>query len=452
MIKSYKIILIVQFFVLIAVAFLFYTIQDRIDFEVISKIALLLIGFSLFFVLGISIIIQRLIVAVINSDSDDNAHNDEDKFWRNSFLVNVVFSSIVLLCSLVSVVLSLEIGIKGYGDFGIRFSVFLGIVFVASLFVAVFLKIKDSVNEVSPILAVLMIFLSAPVFGGSLFIGFDNLLTLKYSKNEVVKNLETIPEVHETTVMRTDAAYAVIDSFAIDSLTIRQELNKVRDYEDDYYGIKDFSYPEIEKEVYSKGILENYNWHETQDFLRGFLSDFLKLKKDQSFMEIRRSIQMGLHSNNSYGILDIIKMVRHNSKDLEDTFQNYRPLIYAFISNKVYYDSNLNLLVDALIKSCYDIDQLDPDMNALENIYDSMIPSGKHPMVYYRKIQPYVSPAVLQLIKENADRNGESLYSTQLTTVWIYGFWARRKKERNMWATYRILLEIKEHYDVKEND
>ncbi len=452
MIKSYKIILIVQFFVLIAVAFLFYTIQYGIDFAVISKNPLLLIGLSLFLVLGISILIQRLTVTVINSDSVDNSENDEDKFWRNSFFANVAFNAIVLLCSLVYVVISLKIGIKDYEDFGIRFSVFLGIVFVASLLVGLFLKIKDSVKEVSPILGGLMIFLSALIFGGSLFIGFDTLLTLQYSKNEVVDHLKTIPEVDETSAIRTDTAYAVVDSFAIDSLTIRQELDEVRDYEDDYYGIKDLSYPETEKEVYSKGIFEDYNWHETQDFLRVFLSDFLKLKKNQSFMEIRRAIQMGLRVNKFPEILDKIKMVRHNSKDLEETFQDYRPLIYAFISNKVYYDSNLNLLVDALIKSCYDIDQLDPDMHALENIYDSMIPSGKHPMVYYRKIKPYVSPAVLQLIKKNADRNGESLYSTQLTTVWIYGFWARRKKERNMWATYRILLEIKEHYDVKEND
>ncbi|WJS95452.1 hypothetical protein NYQ10_03145 [Flavobacterium johnsoniae] len=451
MIKSYKTILIVQFFVLIVVVFLFYNLQYGIDFVVISKIPLLLIGFSLFLILGISILIQRLIIVIINSDSSENLKNGEDKFWSNCFFANVIFSAIVFIFSLVCVILNLKIGIKGFDGFGIRFSVFLGIAFTASFIVGLLLKIKKSVNEVSPLLGGLMIFLSLLIFGVSLFIGLNNLLKLQYSA-EVVDSLNTIPEVEEATVMRTDTAYAVVDSFAIDSLTIRQELDKVRDYEDDYYGIKDFSYPEIEKEIDSKGIFNDDNWHETQGFLRVFLSDFLKLKKAQSFMEIRRSIQMGLHSNNFYGILDKIKMVRYNSRNLEDTFQNYRPLIYAFISNKVYYDSNLNLLVDALIKSYDDIDALDPNMKVLENIYDSMIPSGKHPMLYYRKIQPYVSPAVLQLIKKNADRNGENLYSTQLTTVWIYGFWARREKERNIRAVHKILLEIKEHYDVKEND
>jgi len=268
----------------------------------------------------------------------------------------------------------------------------------------------------------------------------------------VVDTLKTIPEVDETTEMRTDTAYAVIDSFAIDSVAIYEGFEELRNYEDDYYGIKDFSYPEIEKEIDSKGIFNDDNWNETQDYLRFFLSNFLKLRKDQSFMEIRRSIQMGLRLNNSHGILDKIKMVRYNSRDLEDAFNNYSPLVYAFISNKMYFDSNLNLLVDALIKSYDDIDALDPDMNALENIYDIMASSRKYPMVYFPKIKPYVSPAALQLIKKNADRNGESLYSTQLTTVWIYSFWARRNKERNIGVTYDILVKIKEHYEGKENE
>lgn len=451
MIKSYKTILIVQFFVLIVVAFLFYNLQYGVDFVVISKDPLLLIGFSLLLILGISILIQRLIIVVINSDSSENSKNGEDKFWRNCFFANVIFSAIVFIFSLVCVILSLKINIKGLDGFGIRFSVFLGIAFTASFIVGLLLKIKDSVNEVSPLLGGLMIFLSVLIFGSSLFIGLNNLLKLQYSA-EVVDSLNTIPEVEETNVMRTDTAYAVIDSFEVDSVAIYDGFKELRDYEGDYYGIKDFSYPEIEKEIDSKGIFNDDNWYETQNYLRFFLSDFLKLRKDQSFMEIRRSIQMGLSSNNSHGILDKIKMVRYNSRNLEDTFDNYSPLFYAFISKEIYFDSNLNLLVDALIKSYDDIDALDPDMKILENIYDIMVSSRKHPMVYFRKIKPYVSPAALQLIKKNTDRNGESLYSTQLTTVWIYSFWARRNKERNIRAVHKILLEIKEHYDGKKNE
>lgn len=151
MIKSYKIILIVQFFVLAVFGFVLYTVEYGIAFAVIPKLILLLIGFFLLMTLGISIFIQRLIVSVIQSDSEvgDLENSSEDKFWRISFFTNLAFGVIVFLSSIICVILNFGMGIKGYSGFGIRFSVFFGILFVASLVVGLFLRIKDSVNEVN---------------------------------------------------------------------------------------------------------------------------------------------------------------------------------------------------------------------------------------------------------------------------------------------------------------
>lgn len=452
MIKSYKIILIIQFFVLIVFGFIFYAVEYGNNFAIIPAVPLLLIGFSPFILLGISILIQRLIVAIISSDSaiDDSEKNNEDKFWYNSFLANLIFSAIVFLFSFVSVILSFRIGIKGYYGFGIRFCVFLGVLYLASLLIALFLRIKDSVNEVSKLLGGLMLFISILIFGGSLFLGLQNLITLQYSSNEVVEALKTVPEVDETQVS-IDSTALVEDNFAVDSLAAR-DMERLEPI--DYYGIKDFSYPEIEKEVYFKGIFNDYNWDETENLLRGFLADFLRLEKGQSFMEIRRALFSGLTYKEYPGIITKIKEVRNNRKDLEETFDNYKPLIYAFVSEKIYYDSNLNLFVDALIKSYDDINDADTDEDSFDKIHQIMVTGTKKefPGYYFERLKPYVSKQTLALIKKNANENEENEYSTQLTTVWIYSFWARRNKERNIGVTYDILVKIKEHYERKENE
>ncbi|TPG38739.1 hypothetical protein [Flavobacterium pectinovorum] len=457
MVKSYKIILIIQFFVLAVFGLVFHKVQYGNDFAVISAVPLLLIGISPFLLLGISILLQRLIVGVIYSDSsNDNSEKDsEDKFWYNSFLANVIFAGVVFLASVVSVLLSFGIGINGNYDFVVRFSVFLGIIIIASLVIGLFLRIKDSAIEVSKPLGGLMVFLSVLIFGGSLFFGLQNFITLQYSSNDVIGGIKRVPEV-DGTAISVDSTSGVetsdVETAAVDS--VAAAYGEMQDSRvNDYYGVKEFSYPELEKEVGSKGIFSNYNWDGTEDLLRVFLSDFLRLKKGQSFMDIRRSIHLGSSSGQYSEIVRKSKMVRNNYQDLEATFENYSPLIYAFVSEKIYFDSNLNLLVDALIKSHDDINAVavDTEIDSFDKIYGIMTSGTKKefPGFYYDKLKPYVSKGTLELIKKNADENGESEYSTQLTTVWMYSFWARRNKERNLWITYTILEKIKAHYEEK---
>ena len=101
MIKSYKIVLIVQFFVLLVGILAFNTIEYAKDFVVLSKISSLLIGFSPFILVAISIVIQRLVVAVIYSDSIVNGGEKKDelnnKFWKNSFLIYLIFAAVTFI-------------------------------------------------------------------------------------------------------------------------------------------------------------------------------------------------------------------------------------------------------------------------------------------------------------------------------------------------------------------
>jgi DMSO reductase anchor subunit len=181
---------------------------------------LLVIGSSFLLVLGISILVQRFIVSVIQSDSEtENLENStEDKFWRISFFVNLAFGAIIFLSSVICVAMDFGIGTKEYSGFGIRFSVFLGILFIASLVAALFLRIKDSVNEVIGLLGGLMMILSALVFGSSLFFGLNQLISPQYSSREMIEAIPFVPEVDETEVSQ-DSAYAVIDSAVVDSTT-----------------------------------------------------------------------------------------------------------------------------------------------------------------------------------------------------------------------------------------
>jgi len=444
MIKSYKIILTAQFFALAVFAFVFYTIQYGNDFAVIPTIPLLLMGLSPLILLGISILIQRLIAAIIYSDSaeNDEEKKSEDQFWKISYVTNVVFGALVFLLSVFCVAVNFGIGIKGNYDFGVKFSVFLALIIIASFIIGVFLRIKQSVNEVSKLLGGLMIFLSLIVSGGPLFFGLQNMITLQHYSNEVIEAIKTVPEVDETSISIDSTAIA-IDSFAVDSLRAAQQ----RAMEDlgepeDYYGIKDFSYPELEREVHTTEVFDG-KYRETETLFKLFMSDFLRLKKRQSFMEIRRAIHVGLSHKQYPEIVQKIKVLRYNSNDIEDAFNSCYPLIYAIVSDKIYYDSNLNLLVDALIKSYDDLDD-----EALNKIYGIMVTGTKKefPAYYFERLKPYVSKDVLQLIKKNADEDTENEYSTQLTTVWIYSFWARRNKERNMSVIYDNLKHMQSHY------
>ncbi|MBF7091094.1 hypothetical protein IUY40_06035 [Flavobacterium sp. ALJ2] len=458
MIKSYKIILTVQFFVLAVFGFVLYTVEYGIAFAVIPKLILLLIGFFFLMTLGISIFIQRLIVSVIQSDLEvvDLENSSEDKFWRISFFTNLVFGVIVFLFSIICVILNFGIGIKGYSGFGIRFSVFFGILFVASLVVGLFLRIKDSVNEVNGLLGGLMILLSALIFGGSLFFGLNQLVSPQYSSSEIIEAIPFVLEVDETEVSQ-DSAYAVIDTTVVDSTTTFGQDEDITDEElsdeeeDDYYGFKKMKPTGVKSTGFFKGYFDgSYTDTKMRNLIQYFLADFLNLKKGEYSISIKNVIDTESQIAEYSEIKHLGKVLRDDDEALAKSFKSYSPIIYSLLSKKIYVESNLKQLVDVLIVSRDDISSTDDASKVMDKIYNAMISRSKResPIDYYRKIVPYVSNSTLALMKKKAYAIGGN--SDEAATIIVYSFWARRYHEGNDTVVYDILTEIKKHYDISE--
>jgi hypothetical protein len=450
MIKSYKIVLIIEVLLLTTIILAFHNIKYGIDFSVLPKVSLLLIGFSPVILFGISIVIQRLVVIIVSSDFTkadvEKENNGIDKFWKNSFFINLIFGAVTSILVIFFVVLNISVGIKGV-DFGNRFAVFLAAIVVSSLIIGLFLRIKDSVSEISKLLGGLMILISIFIFGCSLTASVDNMMAIQFSRNEeIIGTVKSLPEVEEV------FAEDVIDTMAVDSASLSwRAVGEIEEAEPDYYGFNKMNFPEIiANECFQTGLLQNYTDSKKQNIFKFLLSNFLGLKKEQSIVSIRNNIENGLNSNyddNPY-ISSLGDMVRRNPERMRKAFDCYSSLIYSFLSTEIYSDSNLNKTVDLLIKSHDDLyGTEDPDEN-LNKIYKTMIFGAKKefPTYYYEELSPYISYTALNLIKKNAGE-GESDYNIKSSAVWIYSFWARRYREKNSDLVYEILKEIKSHYE-----
>jgi hypothetical protein len=458
MIKSYKIILIVQFFVLTVFGFVLYNIEHGISFAVIPKLILLLIGFFLLMTVGISILIQRLIISIIQSDSEveDVENSNEDKFWRISFFANLAFGTIVFLSSIICVIMDFGIGIKDYFGFGIRFSVFFGILFIASLIVGLFLRVKNSVNEVNGLLGGLMILLSALIFGGSLYFGLNQLISPQYSSSEIIEAIPFVPEVDETEVSQ-DSAYVVIDSTVVDSTSTFGQDEDITDEElsdeegDDYYGFKKMKPTGVKSTGFFKEYFDgSYTDTKMRNLIQYFLADFLNLKKGEYDISTKNVVDTESQIAEYSEIKHLGKVLRVDHEALAKSFKSYSPIIYSLLSKKIYVESNLKQLVDVLIASRDDISNTDDASKTMDKIYNAMISGTKRdtPTDYYRKIVPYISNSTLVLIKKKAYAIGGN--SDEAATITVYSFWARRYHEGNDSVVYDILTEIKTHYDKSE--
>ncbi|MEN2402075.1 hypothetical protein GKZ90_0019955 [Flavobacterium sp. MC2016-06] len=379
-------------------------------------------------------------------DDEEKENNAIDKFWKDSFFTNLVFGAVSFIWAILFVVLNISVGIKGV-DFGKRFAVFLAAIVVSSLIMSLFLRIKDSVHEISKLLGGLMILISVFIFGGALAASVDNMLAIQFSANEEIKGtFKPLPEVEEV------FAEDVIDTTAVDSASLSYgTVGEIEEAENDYYGFKKMNFPEIiAKECFQTGILENYTDSKKQNIFKFFLSNFLGLKKEQSVVDFRKSIEYALNSDyddNPY-ISSLGDRVRRNPERMRKEFDCLSSLIYSFVSKEIYFDSSLNKTVDLLIKSHDDLYATEnPDEN-LNKIYKTMIFGAKKefPKYYYDEISPYISYTALNLIKKNAGES-ENDYNFKSSAVWIYSFWARRYREKNIDLVYEILNEIKSNYE-----
>lgn len=459
MIKSYKIVLIIQIVIILIGSFAFHNVYFE-DYDAFSKTEIVSIGSAVLIIAAFSILIQKIIVGILNSDStteEVNAQTPNDKFWRNSFLINIVFGVLALIISISTAVSDLDVGIH-YSNFMNDIFNSLIILIVASLAIGLLLRVRDSINEITKLLGVLMIVISVLIFAGSLYVASANAARVRsYSRDSLYGIIHNLFEQEDSNI-GTLPEVAVVDESAAKADIERESEGEGEgeEAESDYYGFNEMSFPDLETEGYFKNLFndEKYDDAKVQDLTKLFLSDYLALEKGKSFTEIRKAAEKGFYYEIYDEINKVVNKIRRNPKEIRNTFDNYNMLLYAFLSEKNYYDSSLNEMVNMLISSHDDLYNTENPEQSLDKIYKTMIFGVKKefPEYYFDNLSPYASENALSSIRKNADANaevdeGNPDYNLKLNAVWFYSFWARRYKEKNIDVVYEILKEIKTHYE-----
>jgi len=457
MIKSYKIVIIIQIIIILIGSFIFNSFYYS-DYDKIETALVVVFGSSALIIAAFSILIQRMIVGVLNSDSTTDEINEQtpnDKFWKNSFFIYIILGVLTLLISIAGVYSDIEVGVPN-GNFMFNFFTSLIFLIISSLIIGLLLRVRESINEITKFLGVLMILISLIIFSGSLFVASsESLWVTSYNDDSLYgsivnffkkqdSQIESLPEV------------AVVDETVGDNERESEGEGEGEEAESDYYGFNEMSFPDLETEGYFKNLFNNekYDDAKVQDLTKLFLSDYLALEKGKSFTEMRKAAEKGFYYEIYDEINKVVNKIRRNPEEIRSTFDNYNMLLYAFLSEKNYYDSSLNEMVNMLISSHDDIYNTENPEQSLDKIYKTMIFGVKKefPEYYFDNLSPYASENVLSSIRKNADANaevdeGNPDYNLKLNTVWFYSFWARRYKEKNIDVVYGILKEIKAHYE-----
>lgn len=456
MIKSYKIVLIIQI-VIILIGFFAFKNFYYSDYKQISRALVLIFGFLALAISAFSVLIQRIIVGVTDSDSTIEEVNNQapnDKFWRNSFLINIILGVLILIISITGLCSEIEIGVPN-GNFLFDFFVSLLILTICSIAIGLLLRVRESINEITKFFGFLMAVISVIIFSGCLFVVSSTSLWVTSSSSDslygIVHNLFKKEDSHIGTLPQV----AVVDESSAAVVGESESEGEVEE-ESDYYGFNDMSFPDLETKGYFKNLFndEKYDDAKVQNLTKLFLSNFLALEKDKSFTEIRKAVEMGFYYEEYDEINKVDKKIRRNPEGIRNTFDSYNVLLYAFLSKKNYYDSNLNEMVNMLISSHDDIYKAENPEQSLDKIYKTMIFGSKKefPDYYFDNLSSYASESALSSISKNAninsdDNNSYPEYNSKLNTVWFYSFWARRYKEKNIDVVYEILKEIKAHYE-----
>lgn len=431
MIKSYKFVLIIQVILLFVFGFFCSGIHnDILDFN-LRTVALLVFGLSPSVLLLFSVLFQKMVFAVINSDSlqsNNEGETREEKIWQTTFFTYLIFCGVSFLASLGLIFIKSEIDINSYEEIPKMIMLLLVSITIASFIIALFIRIKNTIWEVNKIVGILMFVLSAIVFGFSLFVPVVNIFRFQSSEYDEVSASA------DTTYVQGDE---VADEYEL--------------AEKDYYSFNEMDFSDIE----TGGYFEKYYETETsenaksQELLKLFLSKNLDLRDDQYVSEIRLAIMYAQHEDEFSEINEIDEKMGRKPEAIREAFDSYKSLIYAFLNDKIYFDSNLNLIVDALIASYNDISEAENPESSMKQILTIMNMGYKKtfPGEYFESLKPFMSEEVLLPLKKNARKfESDFEYNYKLNAVWIYSFWGRRFEEKNHDEVFSVLKEIQAHY------
>ncbi|MBS7256293.1 MFS transporter [Flavobacterium branchiicola] len=458
MIKSYKIVIIIQIIIILLGSFIFNSYYYS-DYDKIETALVVVFGSSALIIAAVSILIQRMIVGVLNSDSTTDEINEQtpnDKFWKNSFLIYIILGVLTFIVAIVGLSSDIELGVRN-GGFMFDFFSSLIVLIISSLSIGLLLRVRDSINEITKFLGILMILISAIIFSGCLFLASSaSLWVTSYNHDSLYGRITSLFKGDDSQIDTLPEDVAVVDETVGDNARESEGEGEGEEPESDYYGFSEMSFPDVETEGYFKNLFndEKYDDAKVQDLTKLFLSDYLALEKGKSFSGIRKAAEKGFYYEIYDEINKIVNKIRRNPEEIRSTFDSYNMLLYAFLSEKNYYDSSLNETVNILISSHDDIYKTEDPEQTLDKIYKTMIFGAKKefPEYYFDNLKSYASENTLSSISKNADANAESDdsnpdYNSKLNTTWIYSFWARRYKEKNSDVVYEILKEIKEHYE-----
>lgn len=431
MIKSYKFVLIIQVILLFVFGFFCSGIHnDILDFN-LRTVALLVFGLSPSVLILFSILFQKMVFAVINSDSlqsNNEGETKEEKIWKTTFFTYLIFCGVSFLASLGLIFIKSEIDINSYGEIPKMIMLLLFSITIASFIIALFIRIKNTIWEVNKIVGILMFVLSAIVFGFSLFVPVVNIFRFQSSEYE-----EAPPS--------SDATY-------VNEAEVGEEYEMV---ETDFYSLNEIDFSAIETDGYFEKYYERGTDEKSKSIalLVLFVSKNLNLRDDQYVSEIRRAIMYAQHEDEFSEINEIVEKMGRKPEAIREAFDSYKSLIYAVLSDKIYFDSNLNLIVDALIASYNDISEAENPESSMKQILTIMNRGYKEtfPGEYFESLKPFMSETVLSPLKQNAQKfESDFEYNYKMNAVWVYSFWGRRFEEKNHEEVFKILKEIQAHY------
>ena len=143
----------------------------------------------------------------------------------------------------------------------------------------------------------------------------------------------------------------------------------------------------------------------------------------------------------------------NNPEVLQSAFDNYKHLLYETISVKTYIRNDVDVVIELLLLSYYDIQSDDNAAATLEEVNRIMTSHPKNEYNYeddatdfYPEIKDFVSEKMLE--KYSTLKYSNKYNVTKGDIVWAYSFWARRNKEGTMQSVLTILTEVKKHYDA----
>jgi len=430
MIKSYKFILIIEAVILL----LFWFFKPYISFDENRSFGIFqifILAFLPAIVLGISILFQKVAISVIQSDSGKNQEGfSEEKIWKISFYANLLFAIVPIIGVMIIWLLKFDIAPVTTYDFSRDMATILLTLLIASFAIGILLVIKKTIWEVNKFVGILMILISILVFLAAVYIPAIGYFYLNKTFGDSIEN----------TVEVSDSADEMIE--------VADEPD-TKDYDFYSFNQKDFSDVETGsyfEKYYDRGTNENAK---SQELLALFLSKNLDLRDDQYVSEIRSAIMYAQHEDEFSEINEIDEQMGRKPEEIREAFDSYKPLIYTFLNDKIYFNSNLNLIVEALIVSHEDISAAGNTEETMDKINMTMNMGFKKefPGEYFESLQPFMSDKVLQPLKQNAQKfEDEFEYNYKLNAVWIYSFWGRRFEEKNHEEVFKILKEINGHY------